>query len=450
MSFKHSDYNILVKHVSENLLFNGLSGALLVVPDELFGMMEQKHDPDSIRQTHPDEFEDLVQTRCLLRSDVDELTFIKQRHRGAVYGDRVYHLTVNPTMNCNFKCWYCYEGHVQSKMSPQTQASLARHIQTLIDDREIKGLRLGWFGGEPMMTFTSVIYPLSKQLKEMCSRADIPFVNSITTNAYLITEKHLPLYEEIGLANYQITLDGNRDRHNRVRFLKKSERPTYDRIIANINTLAESLPGANINLRINFQEETLRHIDEIISDFPEKNRDKIRIDFQRVWQTYEQGGGKPNEQLKYLINYFKAHGFRAHSGSNDFVLMRTKKCYADQWYQAVVNYDGNIFKCTARDFTDENSEGHLSSNGQIEWKKDKIEARFARAPWERERCTECHLLPLCMGPCTQHMLEAGEENRNNHCWLDSLELTVEDYVIGRFESMRKNTAISEIPEPIAV
>ena len=218
--------------------------------------------------------------------------------------------------------------------------------------------------------------------------------------------------------------------------------------MGNINLLASRLPGVNISLRINFQEETLLHIDEIIADFPPENRDRIRVDFQRVWQTYEHGG-KPNDQLKHLIEYFKRFGFTAHSGSNDFVLMRTKKCYADQWYQAVINYDGNVFKCTARDFTPENSEGRLMTDGRIDWNEKKLEARFARAPWERERCTDCRLLPLCMGPCTQHMLEAGEENRNKSCWLDTLELTVEDYVIDRYEAIRKKERQS-LPEAIPV
>ncbi len=433
---KTSHYNILVDYQDKTLLFNGLSGALIELEPALKALLTKYQDqPELIAGYEPGFFEGLVKTRCLIESDTDELSQIKERSNRAVYGDRVYELTVNPTMNCNFKCWYCYESHVKSRMNESVRRRLIRHVNSLIEDKQISGLQLGWFGGEPLMTFASVIHPLSQRFKECCQTAGIPFHNSITTNAYLINPKDVARYAEIQLDTFQITLDGTPKQHNEVRFLKKSERPTFDRIVDNIGHLLAGHERAHINLRINFQNKTLDDIEDLITAFPREYRDRISVDFQRVWQSIsdEQRSG---DTLKRAVDGFREAGYQAGSASNDLVLFQGKKCYADKKYQAVVNYDGNVYKCTARDFKPENREGFLTESGGIRWDADKHTKRFQRAPWERERCTDCSLLPVCMGPCSQQMLEVGEENRNSYCWLDNLELNIEDFVIDRYRQLK--------------
>jgi len=435
-SHQPSRYNIFVPFEGQTLLFNGLSGAMLKLSNDLAHLLKNC-DLATFQNESPELFQALIKSRCLTPPGFDELDPIRKRNQRAVYENRQYHLTINPTMNCNFKCWYCYEGHVKSRMEQNTQDSLYRHVQLMIDEKKITALQLGWFGGEPLMTFSHAVYPLARRLKALCEEKGLPFHHSITTNGYLITPKHVSLFEEIGLKSFQITLDGDETGHNKIRFLKESGRPTFSRVVSNINLLIKELPDVQINLRINFQDETLTDIDSIITAFPRENRSSINLDFQRVWQTCGTTA-QPNNRLQQAIDRFNEAGFSAHAAANEFVLHRANKCYADRWLQAVVNYDGNIFKCTARDFSPANSEGVLQASGEISW-KGNLKKRFARAPWERERCIDCGLLPLCMGPCTQKMIEMGEANRNNYCWMDNLELTVEDYVIDRYTKLRNDT-----------
>ena len=78
-------------------------------------------------------------------------------------------------------------------------------------------------------------------------------------------------------------------------------------------------------------------------------------------------------------------------------------CYADKKNHVTINYDGNIFKCTVRDFTSENSEGVIDDEGELIW-NDKFYVRrnikFSNAP-----CLECNILPICNGSCSQHYIE---------------------------------------------
>ena len=83
-------------------------------------------------------------------------------------------------------------------------------------------------------------------------------------------------------------------------------------------------------------------------------------------------------------------------------------CYADKVYEAVVNYDGNVFKCTARDFYSENKSGILSNDGNIIW-TENINSR-RKTKLSRQICRKCRILLLCGGSCSQKAIESnGEE-----------------------------------------
>ena len=83
-------------------------------------------------------------------------------------------------------------------------------------------------------------------------------------------------------------------------------------------------------------------------------------------------------------------------------------CYADMVNEAVINFDGNVFKCTARDFSTENRCGVLGNDGRIIWDRS-IESRRA-IKLSRAVCRTCRLLPLCGGGCTQKSIEyTGED-----------------------------------------
>ena len=56
---------------------------------------------------------------------------------------------------------------------------------------------------------------------------------------------------------------------------------------------------------------------------------------------------------------------------------------------AVINYNGDIFKCTARDFTTVQRAGYLSDEGELVWENDylnrRMNAKFNNKPWSNRR-----------------------------------------------------------------
>jgi len=59
----------------------------------------------------------------------------------------------------------------------------------------------------------------------------------------------------------------------------------YSHIIQTIHHLTERIDNTYVNIRINYDEKTLHHINELLNDLLELDRKKVGIHFERVWQT---------------------------------------------------------------------------------------------------------------------------------------------------------------------
>ena len=104
--------------------------------------------------------------------------------------------------------------------------------------------------------FDEIIVPLSEQLRDINDRKmDCHFFTQATTNGSLITEERAKKMNELGMKHFQITLDGDEKRHNRIRNMNGA--PSYKQILQGIYCLCENIPDVNITLRINYDTQTL-------------------------------------------------------------------------------------------------------------------------------------------------------------------------------------------------
>mgnify|MGYP003309187331 CR=1 FL=1 len=152
----------------------------------------------------------------IIADNINELEVIRERHRAAV-DSKDYFLVILPTMNCNFKCWYCIQEHVPSKMDSSTIESLKKHINYMLEIEKIASLHIEWFGGEPFMFFRQVIVPLSEYAIQQCGVYNIPFINASTTNGYYLTPSVSQSLTDLKFKQFQITLDGEKEFHDNVK-----------------------------------------------------------------------------------------------------------------------------------------------------------------------------------------------------------------------------------------
>jgi len=434
---KSSIYNIWVK----NILFNSLSNnAISLLDDEVDEIKYYIKNIEEFEINYPEVFEKFRNMGFIIDFDFNELEYILYKNRIDTLQNKNYRLTINPTLQCNYKCWYCcvedqetkYE---QRRMDDETIEKIKKHIKYMVEIEKIQSLYLDWFGGEPLMYFYEVIYPISKYSIELCKKNNIPYSSHATTNAYYIDDKMINLFNKIKLTSFQIPIDGNEKKHN---FVKNIEGiGHYKQIVENINKIVKNVEEPVIIMRINYDKQTLKNATDVINDIKKENRGKIFVDFQRVWQIdLTQNEEGDNNLLIKVKKEFEKEGFIssyfAYGRRNSF-----KCCYADSFYHRAVNYDGKIFKCTARDYADELCIGSFNEDGSIKFNTEIISKMFSGCTFGNEKCLNCVKLPLCFGPCIQKYYETKIGKANFKCLHDFAEISLETYVKDRVEKQNK-------------
>lgn len=426
---KLSQYNVEVEHDDYMLLFNGLTSKLLPVSYEQYAALEtlMEHLPE-FQKMYPELYESFKASGFIVDQDFDELAYIKLQNKRKVLINKDYHITINPTLDCNLKCWYCsvsYAGakHNKERMSDETVDALKKHILHLVKDQGAASILLDWFGGEPTMYYDEVIREVCKFIKEEKLDENVNIRQQITTNATFLNEKRIREMRDHKFTFFQITIDGNEQRHNKIKYFSDKS-GSYKKVMENINLIAEIIPNIAISLRINYDEQTLKNITDVLADLKEKTRLQTTVDFQRVWQV------PCTDELRQLLadakETFKNAGFRSTFWA--YKPLAFKRCYADNINHYAINYNGKIFKCTARDYGDDLVLGTLNSLGMIDWNDSLLSKYFEKATFENELCEKCNMLPLCMGPCIQKCYDNRRHNTAVKCMYENVEYSLDSYV----------------------
>jgi len=406
MRYKNSNFNYFIVYKDHIIGMNLITKKPFILSESNSHLYYRyKDDLSKLENENIYLYKALRKLGVIVNNKLNEIELVKMINHTIVFNNSDYILTINPTLNCNFSCWYCYEGHPKEKMSSKTIESIEKYLFNIVKCATTKKLQLDWFGGEPLLCFSKILYPLTHKVKTMAHENNVQFESAITTNGYLIEEQMIPMFNEISLKSFQITLDGCKDLHNNIR-KHNNTLPTYDKIIKNINLLCEHIPEPKLDLRINYTPEVLSSIGQIINDFPIQNRDKISISFQKVWQIKNHDFDDIAE-LEKLKDLFIEAGFK---WGNTYFKNKYYSCYADLKNQAVINYDGRVFKCTARDFETTPSDGFLDDDGEIHWNEELLHKRMAKSTFDNRNCLDCNLLPACLGPCSQKIIELKNED----------------------------------------
>jgi uncharacterized protein len=427
-TYKLSRFNNFVPYEERIIGFNSMTQRFLVLDPVLLDLINAAMLEDQIeglKELHPSLFAEMKTLGFLVDSNLDETELVKEMQQEIDHTDSQYVLVINPTMNCNFKCWYCYESHIKgSKMNGHTLEKIKQFIANKMETQQgLKSFHISWFGGEPMLYFEDVIRPIVEFAAQKAEAHGISFHSGMTTNGYLFKPHMFPFFKEHNLTHFQITLDGNKDKHNTIRYTA-NKKGSYDKIVENIKLLAQH--DLIVDVRINYTPETLEKIEELIDEFAEVSeavKANMNFSFHKVWQDKSM----PNQQLlDSIINNFRNNEMDTSSMISTSDTLR-QSCYADKKNQATINYNGEIFKCTARDFNASNQEGSLTEQGEIIW-NERYEKRMD-AKFKNPSCLTCPIQPICNGGCSQ---VAMENEGKDYCVVEDAGHTKSEVVLSRF------------------
>ena len=176
--------------------------------------------------------------------------------------------TVLTTTSCNLGCGYCFQNtgldptggsnpprieawRLNSHTTEQIIAFAAKQMALSGLDK----LSLVLFGGEPLLNPRACLEILRRSKSIGLQYA------TVTTNAVLLTRQLAKDLASAGLCHAQVTFDGSREDHDKIR-VKKSGKATFDTILNNVAEATE-LTELDWTLRVNVSHINAARIEEI-------------------------------------------------------------------------------------------------------------------------------------------------------------------------------------------
>ena len=365
-------------------------------------------------------------------------------------------LTVLTTLQCNFACGYCFQGdhgdynkHA-AKMSLETAERVARWAEDRLDRLGSESFVLTFFGGEPLLNLP-VMYFLAERMWASCQARGVRMLVNIITNGLLLTPDVVDRMAPYGLNGVKITLDGDRDMHNKMRPLRGGQ-GTFDKIINNVRLVAGK---CRISIGGNFDEESVDTYPALLDFLREQEfADKLtRVAFKPVIRSpradqpptqpssskfiaitavsadakplngtcmTSAGGGTSicdncnfiDEKMSFLREETMKRGFATVDG------VHMGPCEIHRKHAHTIGPDGSIYACPGFTGDPRMSTGHI--DGRQESWQQTAGARFdALAAWKQ--CNDCAFIPVCAGGCAVAAhTELGDLNAPN-CHKSSFE-----------------------------
>lgn len=293
--------------------------------------------------------------------------------------------TIMTTMDCNARCFYCYEaGRRRTAMTMQMAENVAAYILKHSKGRKIK---ICWFGGEPLMNV-----PVIDRISEILMKAQENFESSIVSNGYLFTEELARRAKERWRVNKaQITLDGTEQVYNRAKAYVNSDGSAYRRVMDNIGKLLAN--GICVSVRLNLDsynaEDLLALCDELAERFPDK--ENLRVYAELLFETQGFTPARETEkryaELRRLEEKLRSVGLMNVKPLGKRVQLN--HCKADDDDSVVITPSGALGKC------EHFSETELFGSIDSQQRDEALLASWKERVSKTVDCESCRQYPIC-------------------------------------------------------
>jgi len=426
---------------NEVFLMNTFSDAQLLVTPDVTGLLDRIRKGENAFDTEEREtIESLVENGFLVDSRESEQQALGEYFTNLREDSDQLRVTILTTLQCNFACDYCIQGDhgdynkTASKMSLETAERLVGWIEDRLDVVQPKKFVLSFFGGEPLLNLP-VMYLISERAHAMARARGVQILINIITNGLLLTPDVVARLLPYGLNGVKITLDGDRETHDRMRPLR-GRQGTFDKILENVRKVAPMVPitiGGNFDeasadsypalLDFLAEQEFAEHISKInfkpIIRMPEPTAKGI-IPLTVIGEggkalsgacmtSAGAGTGKGSsmcdscnfvdEKMQFLREETRKRGFATPDG------VHMGPCEIHRRHAYTVGIDGGLYACPGFGSEVTQSVGHI--DGRQEPARLAAAAYFDRLTPHKDECGDCSFIPVCGGGCS--VASAAEE-----------------------------------------
>ncbi len=410
---KLSRYNFLRQYEDATIFFNAITCALAVVDENFLRVLDDvKNNSYDEKNYDAQLIADMKSSGCLIEDDVDELEQLEFYRNLSKYDVTNFGLTIAPTLDCNFRCKYCFETHPKGKMSSETQAALVKFVESRLERAE--AFSVTWYGGEPLLA-KEIIWSLSEKFLTLCKNFSVDYNAFIITNASLLEDSDVELFKKYKISGAQITIDGVKEIHDSRRRSVTGE-STFDKLIDRVNFLLNE--NLSVIVRINIDKENIDRVDEFLDVLSERitHREELKIDFGQVSPFTDicksiESDCYNNEQfadiMLPLYEKVLAHGFTVNKMAV-YPAPRVNFCCVDYVNSFVIDNHGDLYRCWNHVSNLKQSCGNVNDGDNFALVKNYL-SWIQWNPIKHPKCRECACLPICMGGCPDAMRTSNDK-----------------------------------------
>ena len=344
--------------------------------------------------------------------EYSKLLEILKKNNPYVPKNKILSLEICPTLNCNLDCRYCFEAgrrHTGS-MNSETIDAVASFIEKRIKETKSSRLFVKWFGGEPTLEMET-IKKLSDKLIAITKEYGIPYSAYIQTNGLLLTQDMIDTLEHKEVKTIEITIDGNKDTHDKLRVLKGGQ-GTYEKIMNNLSHIKTNM---KMEIRCNLHKDNLSAFYDLMKDVDRlkeiTNNDitctprviRIKDNLPKEGSFLKDTAFTNEEFLEQFHKLYSLNHIEKPSYTNiEYFTGKVKSpCKACNGTGFTIDELGNIYACSmevgkpnciiGNVRTYENDDSLIKTNG-YEFFRNSLCV-------DREKCKNCVVLPICLGRC---------------------------------------------------
>lgn len=303
-------------------------------------------------------------------------------------------------------------------MSEEVMDSIVKYLNSLESKPDIT---VSWFGGEPLMAAQQI----ERLHDKLVAEYKAPTNSDIITTGFHITEQVVEMFKRVGIKQVQITLDGLKETHNKVKHTADCD-DAFGRVLDNVELLISRAPQINVVFRVNVTKS---------------NADEYVPLYKQLMERYKQyknfgispgivmdrgacnigSGGKsslftPEESARFNLDLYHVH--RIETSFMRYPSRFFQECAMRNVLSMAFDPEGYAYKCWELIGNKEYAIGKLDADGKlgITNPTDYNRQMHGADPLEDPVCNKCNYLPLCNGGCPIQRIENCFVNRgNNFC-----------------------------------
>ncbi|MDF2925554.1 MAG: radical protein [Paenibacillaceae bacterium] len=402
--YKVSSYNNYFEKNGEEFMFNAHSGSYVKISPEYLSLLNKIQIGETALISE-EKVQELLEAGFITDSSMDELGLYKYLRNTSRFSTKHFGLTIATTLQCNFRCHYCYEMQEDKYLEGEEEQRLINLVERELDGK--KSFSVNWYGGEPLLN-KDLITRLSKEFIRICEEKDVAYSAGMISNGYLLSRDiALEMVESNRVRHVQVTLDGGPESHNKSRVLVGGQ-GTFDKIINNIIDVHEII---KVNIRVNVTKQNKDNIGtlfKILMDSGLNNKVGLYLApvtaSTEVCQSISDNCLATKEFAEWEMELFEyadslgfeiGNGYPRNRGGNI--------CQAVNNNGFVVDADGDLYKCWHE------VGNKIKKVGSIEKGITNKDNFFRWMNWELpEKCNDCSILPLCNGRCPDMSLRGND------------------------------------------